>query len=49
MPKHTVEKTTYEVGHALQVLRAIPYEIDQTTKAAKENAFKNRLTGIVST
>ena len=37
------EKTTYTATHALEVLRAIPYAIDQTTKVARELAFKVRL------
>ena len=40
------ERTTYEVKHALEVLRAIPYQVDETTKAAKEKAFRERLNGI---
>ncbi len=33
------EKTTYEVFHALQVLRALPYQINETTKVTREAAF----------
>jgi len=40
------EKTTYTPSHALEVLRAIPYQVDRHTKAARELAFKNRLGGL---
>ena len=37
------EVTTYTPRDALRVLRAIPYEVDQNTKAARELAFSDRL------
>jgi len=37
------EKTTYELAHALQVLRALPYQINETRKVTREVAFSARL------
>ncbi len=37
------EKTTYEIGHALEVLRALPYQINENTKVTLENAFGKHL------
>ena len=33
------EETIYRVSHALQVLRALPYQINETTKVTREAAF----------
>ena len=37
------EVTTYTPGDALGVLRALPYQINETTKVTREAAFHNRL------